>query len=266
MAPLDFKDYKDYLRARIRQNSKTRGYQSKLALAAGCQKSFLSQVLNTNIHLTPDHAFGLLSFWQLPESQADYFMTLVHLARAAKPALRSHLSARLDQIRKQKANLAARFSAPTITPSEASLRYYSSWELGAVHMLLTTKSYKSSRDISKRLKLSEERTVELLTTLERMKLAKSSGQSWAATSTNIHLGKGSPLLGMHLGNWRQRALQSALSSRAETVHYSGLYTLSATDYETLISMVVEFIERTRQLVVDSPGEDLCCFNCDLFWV
>jgi len=57
-------DYKDFLKIQIEENHEAYGYKSRLAKAANCQKSFLSQVLNSHIHLTPEHAVGLCQFWK----------------------------------------------------------------------------------------------------------------------------------------------------------------------------------------------------------
>jgi transcriptional regulator with XRE-family HTH domain len=94
----EYREYKTLIRAFIRANHAVYGYQSKMAKAAGCQRSFLSQVLNGTVHLTPEHAVRIAGFWQLDAAGTDFFVTLVMLGRAGNEELRSYLSGRLDQI------------------------------------------------------------------------------------------------------------------------------------------------------------------------
>jgi len=58
-------NYKAYLKSVLDGPGKERGYQSRLAEAAGCQRSYLSQVVHSTPHLTPEHAMGMAQFWKL---------------------------------------------------------------------------------------------------------------------------------------------------------------------------------------------------------
>src|SRR5258707_1252594 len=57
MSPFDYKDYRLFLKALCRQPEAKRGFQAALAKAAGCQSSYLSQVLQGNVHVTKDSAW-----------------------------------------------------------------------------------------------------------------------------------------------------------------------------------------------------------------
>src|SRR5436309_16129314 len=83
-----YTSYKAYLIDRIEQNKDLRGYQSQLARAAGCQRSFLSQVLNGKFDLSREHAAELSRFWGLDPLETEYFIGLVDLARAGSGHLR----------------------------------------------------------------------------------------------------------------------------------------------------------------------------------
>ena len=54
-----FEDYREYLKTKIEENKLIRGYQSKLATAAGCQRSILSQTVKGKMDLSRDQAAGL---------------------------------------------------------------------------------------------------------------------------------------------------------------------------------------------------------------
>src|ERR1700722_8117600 len=102
-------DYKDVLHTQIAANRDRRGYRSELAQAAGCQLSFLSQALHSHVHLTPDHAAGLATFWGFDHDERDYFLELVNLARAGSQVLKKILLKRLEEIKDRHENLARRY-------------------------------------------------------------------------------------------------------------------------------------------------------------
>src|SRR5687768_13356982 len=90
MRIFNFLDYKKYLKEVIRENRGTHGYKTRLAKAAGCRSSYLSQVLHGNFDLSPEHALGLANFWGLSTTEKDFFIQLVHLARAGTKELKKY--------------------------------------------------------------------------------------------------------------------------------------------------------------------------------
>ena len=79
----DLDDYKAVLRTQIDRNRSVRGYQKKLSEACRCHTSFISQVINSHLHLTPDHAADMCVFWGFNDLQTDYYSTLVEYNRAS---------------------------------------------------------------------------------------------------------------------------------------------------------------------------------------
>ncbi|MEI6399405.1 MAG: hypothetical protein WCO71_11605, partial [Pseudomonadota bacterium] len=134
-----FDDYKALLRAVIKENDK--GVASRLAEAAGCQRSFLSDVLRTGTHITPDHAFGISKCLELNVRESRFFMNLVLLARASQKAYRESLmkviaDERVEQTRlTKKIEQGEGIEAAGTRLSDAHLgQYYSSWLYCAVHI------------------------------------------------------------------------------------------------------------------------------------
>src|SRR5688572_22444899 len=68
-----------------------RGALSKAAVALGTQVSYLSRVMNTELHLTPDQAFVLGRHLKFKEAEQRYFRLLVDYERAADPGYRTSL-------------------------------------------------------------------------------------------------------------------------------------------------------------------------------
>src|SRR5262249_298331 len=136
-------DYKSYIAFHFRQNRKIHGYKSRLAEAAGCQRSFFSKAMGGPTHLTSEPPAGLTAYWKLTEIEAEYFIQLVNLERAGTPALREHIEKQLEKLRQDQNDLAKRFSEAKEISEELAQVYYSSWQYVAVHYLLSIAKYQT---------------------------------------------------------------------------------------------------------------------------
>ena len=259
-------DYKQFIKLQINENRHIRGYQGQLALAAGCQRSFLSQVLNGPVQLTPDHAAGMGVFWNFDESETEYFIQLVHLSRAGSLLLRRAIEKRLQAIRKSGEDLSHRLGQPQITNEQNATLYYSEWSLSAIHILLGISSYQTTTSIATRLQIPEPLAIEYLSQLMQMKLIEKKGNRWIITERSIHSPQNSIHSLKHHSNWRTRALINAQKNLSNSVHYTALHTLSCKDLERIKEVVDKLILSTRAIVEPSPAEELCCLNIDYFKV
>ncbi len=261
-------DYKKFLRAQVDAHGSEYGYKSKLAEAAGCQKSFFSQVLNSHVHLTPEQALGLAKYWKLLPRERDYFLGLVNYGRAGTEELANHLKEKLVELKRETENLTKRYSSPNLSArTDFAAIYYSSWHYAAIHILVTIPQFQTPPKIAKRLHLPDSFVLEVLRQLQKIEVVtKKSDGSWQATSKSLHIGRDSVFNSMNHAHWRQRASESSLQNKPESVHYTGVYSMSLDDLTKLRETIFELIDRSRQLVAPSPEEELVCMNCDLFVV
>ena len=255
-------DYKSYITDLISVNAATRGYQSRLAKGAGCQRSYLSQVINGNLNLTLEQACGLTNFWELNEFESEYFLDLVSLGKAGTPSLKKRLTSRLEKTKIQAENLSNRIKSNQLEIAARQL-YYSAWYWSAIHIALSIPEMNRSQKIADYLGLSGDLVNEVLAGLQDIGLAKNEMGTWQLILGSMHLPKDSPLITMHHNNWRQRAMLKMQPSDYQC-NFSSAFTMSTQDYELLKKMVLDFIERMSQLVRESPPVELYCMNLDLF--
>ena len=260
----DFLSYKEYLRFRIEQNRESYGYQTRLSVAAGCQRSFLSQVLNSHVQLTLEHAYSLARFFEMSGSEHAYWFNLVIYERAGTAELRAFQRKQLVTAQEKARNLATRFRQAKISSAEHSARYYGSWLPSAVHILLTVPECREVLPLSKRLGISKDQALSVLRSLEEIGLVEKRGEEWRPTRENIHLPKDSPYTVMNHRNWREVALQESATPSTASVHYTGVYSLSRADAAHLQNHVLAFLDETRKRVIESPEEELAVFLCDFF--
>jgi uncharacterized protein (TIGR02147 family) len=261
-----FEDYKKYLRVQIEKNSHTPAYKGRLAEAAGCHRSLLSQVLGGTVHLTPDQGARLAEFWKLPPLEGEYFLCLLSRARAASPALKRQLARRMEEIRGARLNLTERLEASPVHLGEEENRYYRNWVGVAVHVLCSIPSFQSVSVMAEKLSVSPERVRETLSSLHAIGLVEKRGERWMASARNLHLSRESPLLATHHTNWRLRAIDAIEEARAGSLHYTAVHALSKADWEAVKQRLIEALRDTRKIVEPSAEEELVCVNCDAFVV
>ena len=263
-----YSDYKKFLKDKISENRALFGYKTKLAKAANCQKSFLSVVLSSHTHLTIEHAFGLSSFFQFNRAERDFFIHLLQFARAGTIELKKYYSEKMQNQKLEHENFGKRFPHENIVSEgkDAGI-YYSNWTFAAIHILLTIPEYQTDSAIAKKLLIPLSQVRSVLRELADLGLAKKgSGVSWQATKMNIHIAKDSYLNQINHSNWRRKAEENIAQKTSDSVHYTGIYSLSRADLELLRDLIFDLVERSRKIAIASPEEELVCFACDFFRV
>jgi len=100
MSPLQFLNYREFIRERLRAfPQRGRGATLKLSERLGVHITHISQVLRGDRDLTREQAWEASRFFELPEAEAEYLLTLVDIERTTSPAFRQHLEERRDRLR-----------------------------------------------------------------------------------------------------------------------------------------------------------------------
>lgn len=260
-----FNDYKSYVLKKIQDNNHIKGYRSKLAIAAGCGRSFLSQSLNSHIHLTLDHGAGLCQFWELDDERSDFFLDLMNYERAASQPLRVKIKKRLNNQRAASKRMSKRpLENLALSSNLKEALYYSAWHTAAVHMLTTVPGYQSSTAMAQRLELPSSLVERTLRDLQSIGLVEPKGKKWQVKGGSIHLPKESPLSTINQTNWRNQAMRHLGEFPYDGIHYSALLTLSKKDSEKIFAQLKEAIDSVITVVEPSEEEELVCFNLDYF--
>jgi uncharacterized protein (TIGR02147 family) len=266
MSIYEFSSYKKFLETRIASFNR-RGIKTELALRAGCDRTYLSQVLSGRAHLTSDHAINLAAALSLSDEESDYFMLLVMIDRSGQPEAKKRLLKRADKIRE--ANLAvsktvAQSGSATVLNEQTQLKYYSSWKYAAVHISTSIHGGQTSIAASDRLLLSVNETEKILEELCAMKLVRKSGHLFEHNGINLHIPENSPLVRANHLNWRLRAMERGQASDGS--HYTTVFTVSKEEVSSLKARLLEFIGQQRKQIHASGSEEIYAFCCDLFEV
>jgi uncharacterized protein (TIGR02147 family) len=256
-------DYKALLKAAISADG-TRGYIRKLAEVAGCQRSYLSTVLHSHHHLTPDHACGIASFWKLTPQEEDYFLALVDHARSGCPRLKSRLEKKIKKLLRENENLSTRLERQSLSHTSQTLGYYSSWVWSALHIIVSIPEYGSASAISKRFNLPEKFVKEALFNLEKTGLVKETANRWEFASDSVHVPKDSAWVSLHHNNWRQRAVMHSQLDASSGVHFTTVTALSLEARKAIKMLILTFIDEFSAISEPSVSEEIVCLNLDFF--
>ena len=261
----EYSAYKTYLRDLIEnQPKKGRGIRLKLAQAVGCQQTYISQILNGHVDLNLEQAGKVNRFFGHSKEESHFFMLLVQWARSGDQETRKYFQEQIDSERTQRLMIKNRLGlAPGLSYSD-QVTYYSAWYYSAVHILLTLPDFRTKQTISSQLGLSISKTNEILDFLVSTGLADQRGDQYFTGQAQIHLGNDSKLIVRHHTNWRLRAMHSLDQEKKEDLHYSGVFSLAASDVTKIKSMVVRYVEEIVSVVKTSKEEKLAAFCVDFF--
>jgi uncharacterized protein (TIGR02147 family) len=261
------KAYKTWVIDQIEANKGIYGYQTQLAAAAGCQRSYLSQALRGKPHLTVDQLIGIAQFCGLSNDETSYLLDLHSFEKANTVLLKNFYQQRLERGMRRYQDVGKRIKKTKVKAEEHSL-FYSNWIYGAIYTCTLLEKARTPAGISQKLLVPLEFVQKAMQSLlDAGLLLKKDGQ-YSASNSDIHLSKDSPFLPIHLKNWRERAVEHAsLRSQEPSVHFSAVYTLAKRDYEKLMEHYLQIIELTRKTIMSSKDEtEVVCFNLDWFKV
>ena len=262
----DFDDYRAYLKFALPVSGPLRGSRSKLAESLGCQSAFVSLVLGGNTHFSLEHSAKISRFLKLDEDEQDFFLLLVHLARAGSKDLEDYYKKRIEAIRRRRREIKERVVTTQSLSESDQLTYYSSWHFTAVHMCLMVPHLQERRSISTALQLPTDTVSSVLNFLTRTGLAEQRGDKFVCGPIRIHLPDSSPLVSKHHTNWRMRAVQS-LDNRSHTdLHYSSVMTLSEVATERIRDLLLQTIQDSEPIIKDAKNEIVCALSLDLFQI
>jgi hypothetical protein len=89
-------------------------------------------------------------------------------------------------------------------------------------------------------------------------------KGYEASNKFLHLDKGSPIIGQLHSNWRLKAVDAVRMDQPDNLHYSGVMTMSLSDFAKLKSKFTECLKESVEVVKESKDEQLVVLGIDLF--
>lgn len=262
----EFSDYKKYLLSIISDENYS---VTELSKSIGCQRSYLSRVINSNLNLSSDHVFKLNQFLNLDDLQSQALYLMVEYERSGLSEYKEKLTKEITTLRNKYLDLKNKVKSKEVLINDINTYqsiYYSSWIYSAVHMITSIKEFQTITAIADHLKLNEKLVLSILQTLKEFKLVEKDNDHWIWRTGDTHLAKEHSLNAIHQQNWMHQALVDIHSRSEDSIHYSIIQTISKEDFQLLSQKIVQWISQYSKISTPSKPEDLICFRVDFFKV
>jgi plasmid maintenance system antidote protein VapI len=254
-------DYKDWLSDWLKEAG--HGSVSRLAEAIECQRSYVSQVINTHVHVTPDQAFRIGNTALDGAIERKYLSLLVEMARAGDHQYKSHILEQIESIRSEATRLEKIVGRDKELQAESAALYYSAWYYSAIHIATSIEPALNEEDIANGLKLDVSLVKEVLRKLENYKLVEFKNNHYRFKIGGHHLTAESPFLANFHQMWRRESVANFNESKVkEGVRYTLIQTLSQKDYLNFQEELRSLIKRFEQVATPSAPEVMINLNLD----
>jgi len=270
VALLECESVLDLLRYLV-EVKKVRGIRSRLADAARCQPSYLSQVLGGTASLSTEQLHGIAKMLGLDELEWEYVRELGLLDRAGTEELKEDGRKRLVRIRAQ-----ARASRETVPADEAArgslsgddlLWYVANWQVSAILAAVVAPRFRTVSALAQLLRLPPARIQEVTQKLlDRGMLRQEKNELISNLPPRLFLG--SEAAGSTFRSaWIQHGIERATTGYREGYQKGGVFRASAEEFEALKAEVTA-LHRTFFSAQRDPtrAERVGFFGIDLFEV
>lgn len=261
----DYENYKIYLKKRIQEMPRRgRGTSQKLASFLQIQPSHLSQVFNGSVDLSLEQAQKVTEYFEMRESESEYFLTLVSFARAGTKKLRDHY---LKSIQKQQSlshKLMNRVMYDRILDEKSQAQFYSQWYYSAIRLLTSIPEFQNPDRIADHLGLPIKTVNIVVDFLLQMGLCQRKDDILTMGDARTFIASDSPHVHRHHGNWRLKCLAQIENLGGDELMYTNPVTIAKADFPRVRAKIVELITEFSEIVKESPAEELALLNID--WV
>jgi len=259
-----FHDYKAYLRQRVGDKSARRGLKSALAQAIHCQPTYVSQVLYSRAHFSPEQAIALNEFLGHSKDEGHYFLLLVQKDRAGTAPLKKYYSEHIQELLDRRLSLTRRFGAQNKLTEEHRTTFYSTWHYLAIHIALTVPELQTKNALVEYFRLPMKKVAAVIEFLMEAGLARQEGDRYLCESNLLRIGSDSPHIGKLHSQWRTQALEALDREEIHNLHYTAVVSLSHADIRALKSRMLEDINQYVNVIRQSKEEDVYAVCIDFF--
>lgn len=260
---LDTLDFREVIRMNLSQGQK-RGANARLAAAIGIHTTTLSQVLNGSKPLSLEHAALICDYFAFSDSETEYFLLLVQLARAGNTALEKKIRNQIDKIRREARNLAKSLRSQSELGFEDQAIFYSDWRYSAIRILCSIDEYRSIDAIAEKLSLTRPEVKVRADFLVRVGLCSYDKGLLKPGPSYTHLPSDSPLISKLHGNIRVKSMDHHARLQDSDLVYSAFMAVSTDDVEKIRSVLKSAVERVNRIRENSGSESMQLLAID--WI
>jgi uncharacterized protein (TIGR02147 family) len=263
----DYDDYKKFIVDWIELGAnKGRGLRIQLAKALSCQTPYVTHVLSGDYHFSPEQGTACAEWMGINEIDTEYLLLLILKQRSATRQSAGVFSKQIEKRKSQENLLKKRLKIKEGLTADNQMQYYSHWMYAAIHMAIMNPKMQTLDAIEKYFQLPRNKIISVIEFLVESELVEFKDQKFKVKSPMIHLEKSSPLLAIHHANWRLRTIDVVKDKDNSNLHYTGVISLSNTDYEWVRSQISLVLEKVADRIKESDDEKIALLAFDWFQV
>jgi len=260
----EFQDYKVFLLAALSHKSMGRGSKSRLAQFLGCGSAFVSQILQGSSHLSLEHGIKVSEFLKLNNDENHFFVLMLQKNRSGSKRLEKYFQDLMNEILQRRELISARVGKSESLNFEDQNEYYSSWFVSAIHVMFSIPEIQNRNQIAEALGIPPQRVQNAIDFLTTRGLLENTEGSLRPSNKRIHLNRDSPMILKHHNNWRLRALQCLEANSKAGLHFSGVWSFSRKDVDSIKKVFLNAIENAEPILRPSPEETVYGVGLDFF--
>jgi uncharacterized protein (TIGR02147 family) len=136
MGIFDYNNYKQWVLAELKQRPKKgRGEFLKISKALNVHTTMITHVFRGDHHLSPEQALALTEYFCLKPLETEYFLGMVHVARAADQRTRRFYQSKLREIKDKSLSLTTRLELKNKLDESDQAIFYSFWYYSAIRLM-----------------------------------------------------------------------------------------------------------------------------------
>ena len=263
----EFSSYKRFLIEYIKaQKAAGRGLRSKLAQVAGCNTTYMSQVLNGSANLSQEQGEAICRFLGLTGEETEFLLCLIDSARAGTNSLKALLQKKIERMQAARLVVKDRVEIKEHLDPLSQATYYSHWGYAAIHMLVTIPEFRTEARVIERLNLPPQQVRRMIEFLISCGLLRSEAGVLVAGRTQIFLGQDSPMIVQLHNQWRLRAMLSVEKNEIEELHMTSTMSLSKDDFFKVREILLNAGNQSMNVARESKEEELVAMSLDFYRV
>jgi uncharacterized protein (TIGR02147 family) len=257
----NFTDYKAFIRTLV-----SRGVFKRMAEHLEVNSTMISQIMAGEKDFTLEQGERLLSFFNLKDVEAEYFLLLIQIERAGTESLKNFYRKRLNEVLSQSLSLKNRLQVDRDLTAEEKSTFYSSWVYSAVQIFTSIGAGQSFEALQKEFNIERHRLEDILNFLVSTKLCTVNAGIFKPGVQSTHVEKGSPFLVQHHTNWRVKAIERVEKLSDAELMFTANLTLSREDFPVLRELLIHTIKGFTEKIKESPSEIMANLNIDFFLI
>ncbi len=265
-------DYKRALRSMMKERQQQFGSRftfEKMALSCGIQKTYLSKVLNSSTHLSPDQLFLACEYLKLNSRETDFILLLRESEIALNTKRASLLKANISKVRND--NLKTESVIEVVqenTVDSHKWEYYTDVDLQLVHMFITIPAYAKDPDlICQKIGINAIRLQAILLKLQSWQILRFRNGVYHAKDPKLHLPEDSPVfLAFGILN-RVKTIEKIRQSKtdpSDDYFFSVIFSASKKLQSKFKGKLLDVLKEFQSEVVASKSEEAYQLNIDFF--